>query len=135
MADYFTSGSCFLPLSKEQVKKAQSVIDKAVAEIVEYDDINYILTDIEVKEDGVWFSSDDEFDPFDVEYVARSLVNEFNIDEVFYCSWANTCSKLHIDEFSGGAFMLKRGFKTERVTLRSELLKREAANAFTPEEN
>lgn len=61
---------------------------------------------------GIWFYVNESGSPEHVAFIAEKLVDEFEIDEPFASSWSYTCSKPRIDEFGGGAFVVKRGQDT-----------------------
>lgn len=111
MANNYCISSSKLLLDEEQVKKAQAIIDRVVKELEEGDE-EYCGCDAVVEDDGVWFSADESIDTSHMELIARELIDELEIDEPWYASWAYTCSKPRIDEFGGGAFVIKRGYQT-----------------------
>lgn len=58
--------------------------------------------------ESVWFYSDEYGEP---EYVAEVLYNylaEFSLDKSISFSWASTCSKLRLDEFTGGGCFITK---------------------------
>jgi len=112
MADHYQESSSFLNLPKHKIEKAKEIIDRVTAELEESDD-GYCGCKAVVEDNGVWlFSGKESINLEHIEAIARALVEELEIDDPFYCSWSFTCSKPVIDQFGGGAFVLKRGFKT-----------------------
>jgi len=111
MTNNYWQTSSFMFISKDNLNLAQPIIDRAIAEILsEY--VNYNCC-VEVQEAGVWFRDNKmNFDPDHAEKIARALIEELEIDESFYCSWAYTCSEPKINEFGGGAFVIQRGYET-----------------------
>jgi hypothetical protein len=109
MANNYCEGSSFLAIPKDKIGRAQAIIDKVEEELNRY---GYCECQAEVMDDGVWFHGDESMDPEHVAEFARDLIEELEIDEPFYCSWAYTCSKPRVDEFGGGAFVIVRGKKT-----------------------
>lgn len=103
-----------LVLEPDEVKKAQAIIDKAVEDIEagKVDDWDYCDCDAVLEDDGVWFHADESINVGHMEYIARQLIEELEINEPFYASWSFQCSKPRIDEFGGGAFVIQRGFET-----------------------
>ena len=102
-------------LEPDEVKKAQAIIDGVVKDIEEgkYDsDYDYCGCDAVLEDDGVWFHADESIHTEHMEAIARVLIEELEINEPFYCSWAYTCSKPRIDEFGGGAMVIQRGYET-----------------------
>mgnify|MGYP003589551477 CR=1 FL=1 len=65
-----------------------------------------------MESEGVWFHVEESGNTDHVEAIARALLEELEMDEPFVCSWAYTCSKPRIDEFGGGAMVVRRGHET-----------------------
>lgn len=119
MANNYCEGSSFLPIPKDKVHLAQAIIDRAAKKLAaedecyeEGDEYYSYGCEAEVAGDGVWFHGDESINPEHVAEIARALIEELELDEPFYCSWAYTCSKPRIDEFGGGAFVIIRGKQT-----------------------
>jgi len=114
LANNYCISSSKLVLEPDEVKKAQAIIDKAVEDIEagKVDDWDCCGCDAVLEGDGVWFHADESVNLAHMEYIARRLIDELEIDEPFAASWAYTCSKPRIDEFGGGAFVIQRGFET-----------------------
>jgi hypothetical protein len=111
MADYYCESSSFLKIPAEKLDKAKEILDLLKAQASR--EMFYLGYSYEVDGDGVCiYSSAGWFDPDDAEIAARRLVDELEIDDPFVCSWSYSCSKPRIDEFGGGAFVVKRGYKT-----------------------
>lgn len=122
MANNYNQSSSFLSIPKEKIHlvsdillraelKAQKKVAKDMGDSNNYE-IYSIDCDIEILDDGVWFYHDESFRPESAELIARTLINELDLDTVFYCSWAYTCTKLRTDEFGGGAFVIKKDHPT-----------------------
>ena len=47
-----------------------------------------------------------------IERAVKAVLEECEIDEPFFCSWAYTCDRQRVDEFGGGAFAVQRGKDT-----------------------
>lgn len=59
-------------------------------------------------QEGLWLYADN---CGDVEYTAEllsSFLIAFNLDTILSFSWANTCSKMRLDEFDGGAVVISK---------------------------
>jgi hypothetical protein len=113
MANNYLTSSSFLEIPKDvDREKIKSVINNVIGELENNPDEGYCGCEVEVEPNGIWFYYSESINPDHVEIIARAVINEFKIDKPFYCSWAYTCDKPRIDEFGGGAFVIKRGFKT-----------------------
>ena len=123
MANNYCELSSWMDIPREKKDKAQEIIDRVRKELEDDDEgFGDCMVDTEVQVDefrsGVWFHNDESANPEHVAEIAKALVEELEIDEPFYCSWAYTCSKPRIDEFGGGAFVVKRGHDTYWVDAR-----------------
>jgi len=117
MANNYCELSSWMDIPREKQDKARKIIERVTKELEEDESgFGECMVDVEVQVDehrsGVWFHNDESANPEHVAEIARALVEELEIDEPFYCSWAYTCSKPRIDEFGGGAFAVKRGQDT-----------------------
>jgi hypothetical protein len=110
MATYYCQSSSFLKIPAEKLGRAKEILDTLFKDA----DLegSFLGFAYEFKGNGVCIFSQDEFNPEDAEIAARRLVDELEIDDPFVCSWSYSCSKPRIDEFGGGAFVVKRGYKT-----------------------
>jgi hypothetical protein len=112
MANNYVQSSSFIPFAPEQKAAAYAIIERVKAEILEEFDESAEFS-AAVGDGGVWFSDDGEWvNPEHLERAVFALVVELNLEGVFVCSWACTCSKKRIDEFGGGAFAVARGQET-----------------------
>lgn len=115
MADYYCEFSSWIDIPRDQVENASKIIDKMENIITKENEFVMCSTFMEVDENrcGVWFSNDDGYgNPDHVEKIARALIEELKLDDLFVCSWSCTCSKPRIDDFGGGAFGIMRGRET-----------------------
>lgn len=115
MANNYLQFSAFLQVPANKMDLARILIKRETGRLYENDDdgyCGYCGTLAHMEEKGVWFHEEESGTPEHVEMIARALVEELNIDEPFVCSWACTCSKPRIDEFGGGAFLIRRGKPT-----------------------
>ncbi len=112
MADNYTQFSAFLQVPADKMDLARVIIDRETERLQEDDEYGYCDNLACMDRDGVWFHTEESGNPEQVEIVARALVEELKIDEPFICSWAYTCSKPRIDEFGGGALLVRRGKPT-----------------------
>jgi hypothetical protein len=110
MPDYYCQSSSFLKIPPEKLDKAKRILD--ILETQAKDELCYPGYAYEIEKDGVWIYSEKEFNPHDAERAIRRLVDELELDEPFVCLWSYSCSKMKVDEFGGGAFVVKRGYKT-----------------------
>jgi len=124
MADNYCDSSSFLNVPPGKLDKAREIIAR-VEEELETGDEGYVGCQSQVLNDeercGIWFSGDESCNVEHVELIARALVDELELEGDFICSWAYTCSKPRIDEFGGGAFVIRRGVETLWCDARSEV--------------
>jgi hypothetical protein len=120
MANNYTQSSSFIPFAPEQEAAAHAIIEKVETEILEeFDEPAGFRANVETS--GVWFSDDGEsINPEHLERAVFALVDGLNLEGVFVCSWAYTCSKPRIDEFGGGAFAVAKGKETVWVDATTE---------------
>lgn len=120
MANNYTQSSSVLVIPKGKQPHAELIADRVILEISESEaadhggDAGDYPCGVDLKFTGreVWMCGGEAFNPEHAERIARALVEELEIDEPFYCSWAYTCSRLRINEFGGGAFAVVRGKET-----------------------
>jgi hypothetical protein len=110
MANNYTTFSSWMGIHTNSIDKAKDIIAMIASDLENDDDS--LNCDVEVEEDGVWFSSEIDGNVDHVEIIAKRLVEELAINKPFFCSWAYTCSKCRVDEFGGGAFVVQRGKRT-----------------------
>lgn len=117
MADHYIESSSFLNIPREKLEIARNIVNRVVRELKDSEE-GYCGCSAEIEgavgpaSSGVWFHGVESTNVEHVEMIARALIEELEIDEPFFCSWAFTCSKPRIDEFGGGAFVMKRGYQT-----------------------
>ena len=117
MANNYQESSSFLSVPKEKVPEAQEIIDRVIAELEDGEDAYCGCSAkaeglVDNQPCGVWFHGEEAINVEHVERIARELIECLKLDEPFFCSWSFTCSKPRIDEFGGGAFVIKRGYET-----------------------
>ena len=127
MANNYTESSSFLAVPKEKLPEAQEIIARIIGELENEEEEGYCGCSAEVEglegeqPCGVWFHGEESINVDHVEMIARELIERLELDEPFFCSWAFTCSKPRIDEFGGGAFVIKRGYETYWCDARSHV--------------
>ena len=97
-----------LTIPKEKHAQAQEIIERFMEDFDEEQD-EYCGFEVELESEGVWISGEDSFDADQAAELAQMLVDELEIEEPFIFSWAYTCSKLRVDEFGGGACLIRKG--------------------------
>jgi hypothetical protein len=111
MANNYCQSSSSLQIPLEKRQQAMQIIARVQAELEAGDegcvgfDADWIEGDA-----ALWIRDDGE--NIDVDHVAilvQALLDELQIDAPFIFSWAYTCSKPRIDEFGGGACVVRRG--------------------------
>ncbi len=112
MANNYLEYSAFLEIPPAKIEQASEIVARKITEMEDDDKWCYCAAGAVVESRGVWFHSDESGNPDHVEIIARALVEELEIDEPFCCSWAYTCSSHRIDEFGGGAMLIRRGYET-----------------------
>ena len=135
MANNYLEYSSFLEVPADKIEQARSIVAREIVKLEEEDEWGYCGIYAEVEAKGVWFHAEESGNTDHVEAIARALVEELELDEPFVCSWAYTCSSPRIDEFGGGAMLVRRGHETVWVdamnaaqeTDKARLGKKEAA--------
>jgi hypothetical protein len=124
MANNYQDSSSFLDIPEDKIDRAQAIIDQVVKQMEEDDEdiADFgIGCQAEVEKGGVWFHGDENCNVQSVESIAKELIEQLELDKPFYCSWAYTCSKPRIDEFGGGACLVRRGKDTVWIDAMSYL--------------
>lgn len=112
MANNYIQFSAFLPVPTEKRDQARAIVEREIEKLQADDDEGYCGTNTRIESEGVWFHEDESGTPEHVEKIGRSLIEQLQIAEPFVCTWAYTCSKPRIDEFGGGAFLIRLGKPT-----------------------
>ena len=112
MANNYLEYSAFLEIPPAKIEQAQAIVAREIAKLEADDEWGYCGTRADVESRGVWFHAEESGNTDHVEAIARALVEELELDEPFVCSWAYTCSSPRIDEFGGGAMVVRRGHET-----------------------
>ena len=112
MANNYLEFSAFLEIPADKIEKAREIVARETARLEAEDEWGYCGTCAEVEPTGVWFHAEESGNTDHVETIARALVEELEIDEPFACSWAYTCSSPRVDEFGGGAMVIRWGHET-----------------------
>ena len=134
MADYFTQFSFVIPVTPEQgnwFAKVHALAtelighaedgevrdniegppDTASAALVlaeKHDGLPCLQVTHDEKENTVWVRSEDSGN---VDYTAdlvQAFLRRFDLDRVISFQWANTCDRLRLDAFGGGALVISR---------------------------
>lgn len=140
MANNYQQSSSFLNVPEEKLSQAQEVIDKVVAELEEGDE-GYCGCSAEIEglvgrtSSGVWFHGGESINVEHVEMIAREIIEQLELDDPFFCSWSFTCSKPRIDEFGGGAFVIKRGYETYWCDARNHVEQQLESGGLIPLQN
>jgi len=120
MANNYLQSSSMLAISEDQHAQAQAIIEKFMKQFDEDDD-EYCGIQVELEPDGVWIYGEESFDVDQAACLAQMLVDELEIDEPFAFSWAYSCSKMRLDEFGGGACLVRKGLPYEMVDARHHI--------------
>jgi hypothetical protein len=109
MANNYTQSSSMLEIPKDKLEQAILIV-KRVKQELENSEEGYVgfeaffeCASLWIRDDGKNFAADH------VTLLVQSLLDDLQIDAPFVFSWANTCSKPRVDEFNGGACLVRRG--------------------------
>jgi len=122
MANNYLEYSSFLNIPADKIERAREIVAREIAKLEDDDECGYCGTLAEVESEGVWFHVEESGNTDHVEAIARALVEELELDEPFVCSWAYTCSSPRVDEFGGGALLIRRGYETIWVDAHSNAI-------------
>ncbi|MEB3214425.1 MAG: hypothetical protein VKL39_23965 [Leptolyngbyaceae bacterium] len=118
MANNYCESSSFIDIPDDKIDKAREILQK-VREELEASEDGYAGFDAKIERGGAWIVHNESINPDHVESLVRALVEELDLPPVVV-SWSYTCSKPRIDEFGGGAFVVKKGFNTVWIDARNE---------------
>jgi len=127
MANNYCQTSAYLPIHEKDFEQAENIVNRVTAEISrdsdEYEEeFGDCGVGVEVEKTGVWFNGEESFDQESLIQIAQALLDELEIDTPFYFSWAYTCSKLRLDEFGGGAGVVRRGEEPYTIDAMQEVI-------------
>jgi hypothetical protein len=106
MANNYCEFSALLEIPKDKLEKLEDLLEKIISQIVSEEE--YLECEAEIDSSGIWFHSiDGSGQPEHVERIARYVIQNLGIYKQFICSYAYYCSKLRLDEFGGGAFLIE----------------------------
>ena len=114
MANNQVESASYLPLREDQIPLVQDIIDRVTVEI-EADEDEFLGCNVEVDAGGVYFNAEESCNVDHVAAIAKQVVEDLEINEPFFCSWAYTCSKPRVDQFGGGALVVRRGNDTQWI--------------------
>ena len=112
MANNYLEYSAFLEIPPAKIEQARAIVARKIARLEADDEWGYCGTRADVEAKGFWFHAEESGNSDHVEAIARALVEELEINKPFCCSWPYTCSSPRIDEFGGGAMVVRRGHET-----------------------
>ena len=117
MANTYVQTSLLVPLTAEQQEYAEMVYNKLFEEgetlnefqeeILVDADYRYAGFRFEREPEGIWLYDDECLDIDTLTSFIFHLVNKFQLGPVGF-TWAETCSKPRLDEFSGGAVVVSQ---------------------------
>jgi hypothetical protein len=117
MANNYTQFSFLLPLPTDPEKaklvpewvKAQQEMTDVTQELDDnvewYEWYRYLM---EFDPNGVWIYTDETGSPEAAANIAQLYLSDFDIEGGVLITWADTCSKPRIGEFSGGAVVVTK---------------------------
>jgi len=104
MADNYLQFSALIPCETEEQKQwLAAKFDKQA----ESDDGPVCQYNIE--SDGVWAYAEEYGDPERLSEIVAAYQQQFDRQDGWILTWAQTCSKMRLDEFAGGAVAVYRG--------------------------
>ena len=116
MANNYIQSSSQLEIPKDKHAQAQAIIDKFIQQ---FDDDDYCGIQVELEPEGAWIYGEESFDPDQAAELVQTLLDELEIEEPFVFSWAYSCSKMRLDEFGGGACLVRKGLPYEMIDARN----------------
>jgi len=98
-------------INKEQRIKAEAIMEDfgkawAVEEDMGEEGETYFPFQFELEETGIWFYGDEYADVDRMAELIRAFQIEFKAEKPFVFSYSCTCSKMRLDEFSGGTIVV-----------------------------
>jgi hypothetical protein len=127
MANNYCDSSSFVSIPADKLKQAEEIAASVAVEL-DYDDGGVGYT-AEFRPDGVWIHHDESVNCEHMERLVKALVESLDLEGVFVCSWAYTCSSPRINEFGGGAFAVQKGKDTIWIDAVTEA-KKQALDLF-----
>lgn len=125
MLKNYQQSSSLLLLKSSEVDKVQVIIDRVTKELEDSEFEDDLCCEVviqrkpEHEHNAIWFHSKGTLDITHVERIAKAVIEELEIDRPFFCSWSYHCSERVIDEFGGGAFVVRKGLDTVWVNAMS----------------
>lgn len=123
MANSYTLSCSLLKLTPDQQLKAKDIVDRVVGEMEEndFDDWGFLGVDVSWEAEGMVLQHDESIVMGHAVQLVRAVIEELEIDESFIAGWSGHCDKSRIDEFYGGAVLVKRGYETVWLNPMSQL--------------
>lgn len=110
MANNYLESSSMIEIPEEQREAAGKILEEVERELEESEEGHAGFT-AELEPGGMWIYGDESINIEHTEILVCRLVDELDLKPVTV-SWAYTCSKPRIDEFGGGAFVVRKGQDT-----------------------
>jgi hypothetical protein len=109
MANNYTQSSSILEIPNDKLAQAVLIVERFKDEL-ENSEEGYVGFEASFECASLWIRDGGEnFAADHVMLLVQSLLDDLQIDAPFVFSWANTCSKPRVDEFNGGACLVRRG--------------------------
>ena len=109
MADNYMQSSSYLNVPPEHLEQAKEIIEQMEQNLETTE--GYVGVETVVKGDGVWFTEEESISMEHAVDIAQALIDElpcFDETTRFVMSYCYYCSKPRIDEFGGGAVLLRK---------------------------
>ena len=116
MANNYMQSSSFLTVPPEHLEQAKEIITRIEAELEDDDHEGYVGVKTVVKDKGVWFTEEESITMEHAVDIAQALIDElpcFDETTRFVMSYCYYCSKPRIDDFGGGAVLLRKNKQPE----------------------
>jgi hypothetical protein len=131
MSDHFRQAHMFISIPLDKIPKAAEIVEKteedfnSISRSLDYN--TRIITDglyqAEKECGGIHiFGNHNYADVDNIEQLAKTLVEDLELEGIFVCSWADTTEPCIADGFDGGAFAIQRGHETVWIHASTEAL-------------
>ena len=114
MANNYMQSSSFLDVPPEHLEQAKEIVERMERNLETTE--GYVGVKTVVEDKGVWFTEEESITMEHAVDIAQVLIDElpcFDETTRFVMSYCYYCSKPRIDEFGGGAVLLRKNKESE----------------------